>query len=108
MVEYITRITMKVINREELDTNNLKKVGEIDVDCVRSFGHQLAERSERVAAMMERLAEKGFTFTANQDSVIAESTKIEAQAAKIYLLQEGFHDSEFQVYLEYTRKWGML
>ncbi|EIW17159.1 MULTISPECIES: hypothetical protein [Pelosinus] len=108
MVEYITRITMKVINREELDTNNLKKVSEIDANCVRSFGHQLAERSERVAAMMERLAEKGFTFTANQDSVIAESTKVEAQAAKIYLLQEGFHDSEFQVYLEYTRKWGML
>ncbi len=108
MVEYITRITMKLIKRDELDTNNLKNVSEVDANCVRSFGHQLAGRSERIAGMMERLAKKGFTFTAKQDSIIAESTKVEAQTAKRYLLQEGFHDSEFQVYLEYTRKWGVL
>jgi predicted regulator of Ras-like GTPase activity (Roadblock/LC7/MglB family) len=106
MVEYVTHIIMKVIDKEKFDKNN--GASTVDAYIVRNFASQLAERSERVAAMMEKLAEKGFTFTANIDSVIAKSTTIEAQDAKLYLLQNGFLDIEFQVYLEYTRKWGML
>jgi hypothetical protein len=106
MVEYITHIIMKVVDKEKLDNNS--GANTIDAHSIRNFGSQLAERSERVAAMMEILAEKGFTFTANIDSVIAKSKTIEAKDAKLYLLQNGFLDIEFQVYLEYTRKWGML
>jgi hypothetical protein len=75
---------------------------------VRLFGERLMERTGRVAAMMEALAPKGFTFRFNKDRIFAESNEVEAQEAKNYLLSLGFHDTEFQVFLEYVRKWGML
>lgn len=106
MVEYITHIIMEIIDKDKLDSNSDNKT--IDSYKVRNFGHQLAERCERIAVMMEILAVHGFTFTATIESVIAKSTTVEAQDAKLYLLQKGFRDGEFQVYLEYTRKWGML
>lgn len=75
---------------------------------VRLLGERLKERAERVAAMMEALAAKNFTFRFNKDRIFAESNEVEAQEAKKYLLSLGFQDTEFQVFLEYVRKWGML
>ncbi len=105
MVEYTTCISMKVIDIKDTDSSEKKRV---DAESIRNLGSHLAKRSERVAVMMELLAVKGFAFTANKNTIFAVSRKVEAQEAKSYLLQKGFHDSEFQVYLEYTREWGIL
>lgn len=85
MVNYTTRIIMKLTGQEE----------------------PVPGRA-RVPAMMEILVQKDFTFTRSGDSILAESTSMEAQAAKQYLLRRGFRADEFQVFLEYTRQWGVL
>ncbi|MDR3565085.1 MAG: hypothetical protein P4N59_27105 [Negativicutes bacterium] len=77
-------------------------------DHVRLLGARLQLRTERVAGMMEALAAKDFTFQFKKDKIFAESNDMEAQDVKQYLLAQGFHDTEFQVFLEYVRKWGML
>ena len=58
--------------------------------------------------LLDALAERGFVFKFEKDRVLAESAVMEAQDAKKYLLDAGFRDTEFQVFLEYARKWGVL
>jgi hypothetical protein len=107
MVYHLTRITLALIDEENLYTD-IRGVEPIDSRNVRKYGKRLADRAERVAAMMDLLAAQGFTFKAGKDCIYADSEEVEAQDAKRYLLESGFHDQEFQVYLEYMRKWGVL
>lgn len=76
--------------------------------AVKAVGKTLADRAERVAAMMELLAQLGFTFESDKQTVFAYSNTVEAYEVKRELIRAGFADREFQIYLEYTRGWGML
>lgn len=76
--------------------------------AVRAVGKMMADRTERVAAMMELLAEQGFSFERDKQTIFAYSNTIEAYEVKRDLIRAGFADREFQIYLEYTRGWGML
>ncbi len=62
----------------------------------------------RRGAMLKLLASRGFVINRRKNRIVAESGSMEAQAVKRYLLEHGFRADEFQVYLEYTRQWGML
>jgi hypothetical protein len=108
VVNHLTRIILKLI--EEPVPYDL--VASPDqpptADNVRRFGERLARRADRVAAMIEALAARGFTFKFEKDRVFADSNEMEAQEAKRYLISQGFADTEFQVLLEYARKWGVL
>ncbi|MDR7865982.1 MAG: hypothetical protein RIN56_04140 [Sporomusaceae bacterium] len=109
VVNHLTRIILKLI--EEPVPYDLVAPSEQNPPTaagVRNFGERLARRTARVAAMMDALAARGFTFKLEKDRVFADSTEMEAQDAKRYLLTQGFEDTEFQVLLEYARKWDTL
>lgn len=107
MVDHLTRVILKPVE-EDLFHGYFLKNTVIDAQGVRSFARQLQERGERVALMMELLALKGFTFSFQQGLIFADSSIIEAQDIKNHLLENGFLDGEFHVFLEYGRKWGIM
>lgn len=107
VVNHLTRIILRLID-EPVPYGEVASAEAPTADGVRQFGGRLARRTEQVAAMMEALAARGFTFTFAKDRVFADSSEMEAQDAKKYLLSQGFEDSEFQVLLEYARKWGVM
>jgi hypothetical protein len=107
VVNHLTRIIFHLIE-QPIPIADTDLSASPSADNVRLLGQRLKERTERVAAMMEALAAKDFTFQFKKDRILAESNEVEAQEAKKYLLSLGFHDTEFQVFLEYVRKWGML
>lgn len=62
----------------------------------------------RAAEMAAALAARGFSVRVARHRFVAESTVVEAQAAKAWLRARGFEDREYQVFLEYARQWGIL
>jgi len=109
VVNHLTRIILKLI--EDPVPYDLVAPSEQQPPTpagVRRLGESLSRRAERVAAMMDTLAARGFTFKLEKDRVFADSNEMEAQEAKRYLLSQGFEDTEFQVLLEYARKWDTL
>lgn len=107
MVNHLTRIVLELIE-QPVPYGLVAIAGQPTPAAVRRFGERLARRLERVAAMMEALEARGFTFKFAKDRVFADSAEMEAQEAKKYLLSLGFEDTEFQVLLEYARKWEVL
>lgn len=93
MVTYITRIILPIEDEYK--------------SCLLAE-QQGSPAAKRQASILELLAGCGFVFHRKKNKIIAESTAMEAQAAKSYLLEQGIEADEFQVYLEYTRQWGML
>ena len=106
-VDHLTRIILYLVD-EPMPYDILTKDEPLSPVTVRRLASHLAQRLQRVAAMMELLAPRGFSFRQDKNCIYAESTEMEAQEAKRYLLANGFQDKEFQVWLEYTRKWGMM
>lgn len=106
-VDHKTRVILKLVD-EPIPYDIVKKANPLEPETVRSFGDKLQYRAYRVAAMMEALATQGFTFYHEKDCIYADSDKVEAQEVKHFLIDKGFHDREFQVWLEYIRKWGMM
>jgi len=107
IVTYVTRVGLKL----ELDPDVCSAVhsgNAVGPEMIRDLSAKMAERMERVAAIMELLATKGFIFEIDKQVVYACSNKVEAQEIKRCMLNAGFKDREFQVLLEYTRGWGML
>jgi hypothetical protein len=64
--------------------------------------------SPRAAELAAALADLGFVVRRDRSGFVAESTKVEGQAAKAYLRGRGFADREYQVFVEFVRKWGVL
>jgi hypothetical protein len=107
LVHQYTRIILKLTG-EQIVNHTVKKGNPLTANDVRVFGENIRSRTERVALIMELLAVRGFSFRTGKDVVYAETTDCEAQAAKYYLLENGIQDREFQVYSEFTRKWGIM
>lgn len=62
----------------------------------------------RAGDLAAALAALGFTVRAAGRRVVAESTAVEAQEAKRALRARGFADRDYEVFLEYVRRWGVL
>lgn len=107
MVDHLTRIILKPVVEPLLSSHFITEEV-IDARAIRGFGLQLQHRTERVALMMELLGAKGFAFSFQKGSIFADSSVMEAQETKKYLQENGFHDQEFQIFLEYGRKWGIM
>jgi ribosomal protein S24E len=107
MVNHLTRISFQLVDNEAIHTA-IEQGSNVSADTVRNIGRHILGRMERIAAMMELLTRKGFIFSAGKNYIYADSEDMEAQEAKHYLLSHGFQDQEFQVYLEYMRRWGVL
>lgn len=107
IVTYVTRVGLRL----EMDPdvfNTVITASTVGPAMVRELGKKMAYRMERVAAIMELLATKGFIFETEKQAVYACSNDVEAQDIKRCILAAGFKDREFQILLEYTRGWGML
>lgn len=107
MVNHLTRVILKLVD-EPMPYDIIHQAPKLDANVVRTFGQRLSDRADRVAGMMDLLAEKGFVFSSAKDCIFADSEEVEAQVVKKYLKDNGFQDYEFQVYLEYVRKWGVM
>lgn len=62
----------------------------------------------RARELAAALAELGFAVRSEGRRLVADSTAVEAQEAKRVLRARGFADREYQVFLEYVRRWGVL
>ncbi len=65
-------------------------------------------RSERAEELGRALAAHGFAVRRQRHRIVAESSVVEARAAKEHLRSLGFRDREYRVFLEYVRQWGIL
>lgn len=107
VVNHLTRVVLHL--RPDPDCyEEINQAESITPKLVKEFSRVLAVRAERVAAMMDALQDIGFTFIAKDDVIYADSKVVEAFAAKEHLISQGFKDREFQIILEYARKWDML
>ena len=106
-VNHITTVILQLLD-DPIPYTVLDEADGIEPKDVRLFAHHIQHRLERVAGMMELLAERGFTFRRYKNHILGESESVEAQEAKRYLISKGYQDREFQINLEYIRKWGMM
>ena len=106
IVTHLTTVLLQLV----ANLNDCRQVfaGPVVPETVRQLGRLAAERAERVAAMMDFMADLGFSFEAGKNKVRCFSNAVEAGEIKRMLLAAGFNDKEFQIVLEYTRGWGML
>jgi hypothetical protein len=107
VVHHNTRVNLRLPPHWKPD-DALQPGAAFDRSLVLAYGALLQERCERVVAMAEFLATLGFRISTGKDGIVADSSDVEAGDAKRKLIGAGFQDREFQIVLEYTRKWGML
>jgi hypothetical protein len=65
-------------------------------------------RSPRAGELAAALAALGFDVRREARRFIADSTEVEGQGVKAQLRDRGFEDREYQVFVEFVRKWGVL
>ena len=106
-VNHVTRVMLHLLD-DPIPYDIINNASHLTSDTVRQFSSHLQTHLERVAAMMELLTGKGFVLLPGKNCIFADSEIVEAQEIKRYLLENGFRDREFQIRLEYTRKWGMM
>lgn len=102
LVDYNTRVILRVIDKV------VCKFSVLVPEDVRKKGQDFMQRTERIAKMMEVLAKHGFTFKGDDGVIYADSETVGAQEIKKILSSNGFRDNEYQIFLEYTRRWGMM
>lgn len=107
VVTHLTQVRLRLAPDEAYWDTVHRKV-RVDPDAVRQAGRVMVERANRVAAMMDVMAARGFTFEADKMVIYCYSSRVEAYEIKRDLIAAGFKDPEFQIVLEYTRGWGML
>lgn len=107
VVNHLTQVRLR-LTPDEAYWDSVRRKVKVDPQAVRQAGRVMAERADRVAAMMDIMAARGFIFEAEKMAVYCYSNKVEAYEVKRDLLAAGFKDPEFQIVLEYTRGWGML
>ena len=107
VVNHNTRVSLKLPPQWRPD-NAISPDPAFDRALVLAYGSELQKRCERVIAMVDFLEKLGFRISTGKDCIDADSTDIEAGDVKRRLITAGFQDREFQIVLEYTRKWGML
>lgn len=106
MVNHITYVILK-LNIEQ-PPYYLLSGSQVNHAAILEFAEQLAARPRRVAGMVDALTGKNFTISFKKDRIYAHSNEIGAQEAKKYLIEQGYQDHEFEIFLEYTRSWGIM
>ncbi len=65
-------------------------------------------RAPRAVDLASALTELGFEVRRERRRIVADSGDVEAQALKAELRGRGFADREYQVFVEFVRRWGIL
>ncbi|HEU4381994.1 MAG TPA: hypothetical protein VFR85_00725 [Anaeromyxobacteraceae bacterium] len=103
MVDHLTRVYL-----EPAPAPTARCDAPVTAADVRAEGDRVRAHAERVARMMDILAARGFRFRRAGRRIVAESVETEASEVKDGLLAAGFVHCEFQIVLEYGRRWGIL
>ena len=106
MADHITYVILKF--NTEPPPYYLLSAAQVDQAAILEFAEQIAARPRRIAGMVAALTRKDFTISFQKDRIYAHSTEVGAQAAKNYLIEQGYQDHEFEIFLEYTRSWGIM
>ncbi|HEY8909091.1 MAG TPA: hypothetical protein VIM51_02265 [Desulfosporosinus sp.] len=95
---------------EKAHFGDIVKVKKVKPEAVRALSKFLTTRLERIATMMELLAEAhdDWAMTGKKDYILMETETYDFNAAIKILKEQGFDESEFILKVEYTRKWGVL
>ncbi|MCO7125179.1 hypothetical protein NIE88_05255 [Sporolactobacillus shoreicorticis] len=86
------------------------KISIPDTKAIKEFGRFISERFEQVARMIEILysVNDDWVVTEKKDKIILETSRLDFHLAVNALADEGFHAKDYQLYVEYERKWGIL
>lgn len=81
-----------------------------DSDTVRELSNYLSVRLEHIARMIEILQSGNdqWIVTGKRDRIILETDSIDFHSAVDALAEEGFRAQDYQLDVEYERKWGIL
>jgi len=95
---------------EEPPLKKIIKVKEVKPEAVRNLSRFLAWRLDRIATMMDILlnAHDDWAITGKKDMIVMETESFDFTDALNLLKEQGFHDDEYILKVEYSRKWGML
>jgi hypothetical protein len=65
-------------------------------------------RSAGAGDLAAALAAAGFAVRRERHRIVADSSAVEGQEVKTYLRGRGFADRDYQVFVEFVRRWGTL
>ncbi len=90
--------------------DDIVKVKGVSSKAIRNLNKFLTARLERIATMMDLLAEAhdDWAITGKKDYILMETETYDFNDSIKILKEQGFDDSEFNLKVEYTRKWGVL
>lgn len=86
------------------------KSKDVQPEALRYFSEFMHTRLARIADMIEILKEAhdDWAVTGWKDHILMETESFDFNQAIRVLNEHGFHDDEFILKVEYTRKWGVL
>jgi len=86
------------------------KVKDVQPEALRYFADFMYSRLHRISEMMSVLtqAHDNWAVTGWKDHILMETESFDFNNAIQVLANQGFHDDEFVLNVEYTRKWGVL
>ena len=95
---------------EKPPLQDIVKVKNVKPEAVRNLNRFLTNRLERIARMLEILTDvhDDWAITGWKDHILVETESFDFNDAIKALNEQGFHDDEFILKVEYTRKWGVL
>lgn len=95
---------------EKPPLDDIVKVKTVTSEAVRNLNKFLNSRLERIATMMDLLsaAHDDWAITGKKNYVLMETETLDFNDSLKILFDRGFDESEFNLEVEYTRKWGLL
>ena len=89
---------------------DIVKVKVVQPESLRYFAEFMHTRLNHIAEMMDILLEAhdNWAVTGWKDHILMETESFDFNDAIKALADQGFHDDEFVLKVEYTRKWGVL
>jgi hypothetical protein len=81
-----------------------------DPAAIRALASALSERLEHIARMIEVLqsVDDHWAVTGRKDRIILETDSFDFQSVRNVLEERGFQACDYQLFVSYERKWGML
>jgi len=95
---------------EKPPLEDIIKVKDIRSESLRYFAEFMHTRLNRIAEMMDILLKvhDNWAVTGWKDHILMETESFDFNDAVKALADQGFHQDEFVLTVEYTRKWGVL
>lgn len=104
VVNHRVRIVLKPLDKKLIAGRQFS----LEPGRIRELGAFIRDWTGRIADIMELLCARGWHCRGDLAEIVLENDQMEAAEAKSLMQEHGFSPSEFEIRLEYVRKWGML